>query len=374
MIQELYVHNFRCLENFTLSLKGKSSSLLIGKNGSGKTTIAAVLEVFQKIGRGFNQTGGFGGLIKQSDFTRGNTTVPMRFKLKVCIDKKNYTYSLAFEYSELSSSVRISAETILVEDKVIYSREHNSITLLHTGNVTTFFIDWHLVALPLIQTNQGEPLQILRDWLANMIVLSPVPSQINGSSFASAFGSPVYPDRFGYNFVEWLAILLSRYPAAYSDIVKHIKEIMPDFSNFQTPLSTGWQSGFRNLIVQFDGGVELHFDQLSDGEKCFFLSAVVIATNKQSSSSFCFWDEPDNYLAISEVGHFITELRRTFKTNGQILITSHNAQAIEKFSDENTFILDRKSHLEPTLCTLLEDMSDKPKDLISALILGDIAL
>ncbi len=39
MIQRLYVHNFRCLENFELSLDGARSVLLLGRNGVGKTTV-----------------------------------------------------------------------------------------------------------------------------------------------------------------------------------------------------------------------------------------------------------------------------------------------------------------------------------------------
>jgi AAA15 family ATPase/GTPase len=41
MIRRLYIHNFRCL--------GHSSVLLIGKNGSGKTTVSLALEILQKI-------------------------------------------------------------------------------------------------------------------------------------------------------------------------------------------------------------------------------------------------------------------------------------------------------------------------------------
>jgi len=37
VIRRLYVHNFRCLENFELPISGRSSALLIGTNGSGKT-------------------------------------------------------------------------------------------------------------------------------------------------------------------------------------------------------------------------------------------------------------------------------------------------------------------------------------------------
>ncbi|MFN9402037.1 MAG: ATP-binding protein, partial [Dolichospermum sp.] len=98
------------------------------------------------------------------------------------------------------------------------------------------------------------------------------------------------------------------------------------------------------------------FQDLSDGEKCFFLCAVVLAANKFYGPVFCFWDEPDNYLSLSVVGDFIMSLRRSFKDNGQIVVTSHNPEAIREFSDENTFFLHRKSHLEPTLIRLLNDI------------------
>ncbi len=44
MIERLYVHNFRCLENFTLDLAGRPSALVIGKNGAGKSTVLQCLE------------------------------------------------------------------------------------------------------------------------------------------------------------------------------------------------------------------------------------------------------------------------------------------------------------------------------------------
>lgn len=369
MIQRLYVHNFRCLENFELPLKGISSSLLIGKNGSGKSTIASALELFQQIGRGNSRVG---QLIKPSDFTRGNSNLPMRFEIEVVQDSKNYKYVIVFELPEHFTEVRIQEEEMLVDGKRIYSRQQADVTLskLEFNREASFFVDWHIVALPIIQSQQGDHLQVFQTWLANMLILSPIPSQMKGDSS----GATLRPEKNVSNFGEWLTGLLSNYPAAYSVIDKYIRDVMPDFDSLQNELLA---RNARYITVQFqkeDACFSVDFNVLSDGEKCFFLCAIVMATNKYSPS-FCFWDEPDNYLAISETGHFITELRRSFtlKSKGQILVTSHNAQAIERFSDENTFVLDRKSHLEPTLCKLLEDIP-KTEDLISALICGDISL
>ena len=51
MIERLYIHNFRCLENFEFKPGDASSALLIGKNGSGKSTLVQALKIVQAIGR-----------------------------------------------------------------------------------------------------------------------------------------------------------------------------------------------------------------------------------------------------------------------------------------------------------------------------------
>jgi ABC-type sugar transport system ATPase subunit len=85
----------------------------------------------------------------------------------------------------------------------------------------------------------------------------------------------------------------------------------------------------------------------------------------------CFWDEPDNYLALSEVGHFIMAIRKAFQSGGQFITTSHNPEAIRRFSDENTFVLHRKNHLEPTQIRSLSEITVHG-DLVNALIRGDV--
>ena len=39
------------------------------------------------------------------------------------------------------------------------------------------------------------------------------------------------------------------------------------------------------------------------------------------------------------------------------MVTPHNPEAIRRFSDENTLVLDRHSHLEPTVIRPLQDMA-----------------
>lgn len=369
MLQRLYVHNFRCLENFELTMKEMSSALLIGKNGTGKSTIATALEVFQSIGRGINRVG---QLVKSKDFTRGRYDVPIRLEIEVLLEEKLYKYVLALELPEKFKELRVFEEQLLVAGNPIYSRKEAQVTLYSSSQnrESQFLVDWHLVALPVIQEqSETDPLHTFKNWLAHIIILAPIPTLMTGDSH----GETLQPKRDGANIGEWFSGLLGRYPAAYRDVDKYLREVMPDFQDFLNELIG---KEFKSLIVRFaenNATLNVNFQDLSDGEKCFFLCAVVLAANKFYGSVFCFWDEPDNYLSISEVGHFITSLRRSFKDSGQILVTSHNPEAIRKFSNENTFILDRKSHLEPTLIRLLSDIP-VTGDLINSLICGDIEL
>ncbi len=369
VIRRLYVNNFRSLQNFDLPISGKPSALLIGKNGAGKTTVGFALEILQKIARGTNRVG---ELVKPKDFTRGITDVPMRFEIEVEIDSKTYGYSIAFELPEGFKELRILAEKLEVDGKPVYAREVAQVHLSREGQAkeANFLIDWHLVALPIIQEKSSkDPLSILRQWLARMLILQPIPSLIDGISEQET----LQPTRQLLDLGAWFTGLLANTPAAYTKIDTYLKRVMPDFEDIQNP-ETGTDS--RSLFVRFSneqGKIRLSFKDLSDGEKSFVICALVLAANSIYGPLFCFWDEPDNFLSLEEVGHFIMTLRRAFQSGGQFIATSHNSEAIRGFSDENTLVLHRKSHLEPTIVRLLDELQIDG-DLVGTLIRGDLDL
>jgi predicted ATPase len=230
-----------------------------------------------------------------------------------------------------------------------------------------FGIDWHLAALPIVhEQSEKDPLFIFKRWLARMLILRPIPSLIAGDSSQETLEPNLQVTDFG----AWFSGLLAAVPAAYARIDDHLKQIMPDLKDIKNPL-IGKDS--RSLVVQFangQGSVSIPFEELSDGEKCFMICAMVLAANAYDPV-LCFWDEPDNYLALDEVGYFVLALRRAFQLGGQFIATSHNPEAIRRFSDENTLVLYRKSHLEPTIIRPLSELQVSG-DLVGALIRGDV--
>jgi predicted ATPase len=358
VIRRFYVHNFRCLENFELPVSGQSSVLLIGKNGSGKTTVGLALEILQKIGRGTNRVG---DLLKPGDFSRGRSDVPMRFEIEVELETESYSYTLALELPRGSRDLRVLEEKLEAGGQAVYTREAEKVSLSGMGR---FDIDRNLLALPIIQNQSVFNFKL---WLAGMLILRPVPSLIQGDSEQET----PWPNLEVTNLGAWFSGLLGYAPAAYTKIDDYLKQVMPDLKDVRNP-PVGKDS--RTLLVEFSAeqaSLIRPFADLSDGEKCFMICALVIAASAVYGPLLCFWDEPDSYLAISEVGHFVLALRKAFQSGGQFIATSHNAEVIRRFSDENTLILYRKSHLEPTMVRPLSEIRVNG-DLVGALVRGDL--
>lgn len=130
VIRRLYIHNFRCLENFELPISGKSSALLIGSNGAGKTTVGLALEILQKIARNTNRVG---DLVKPKDLARGRSDVPMRFEIEVQLESEIYEYVIAFEFPKGFKELRVFEEKLTVGGKSVYTREVAQVHLARAG-------------------------------------------------------------------------------------------------------------------------------------------------------------------------------------------------------------------------------------------------
>jgi predicted ATPase len=367
MIQRFYVHNYRSLENFELPICGISSALLIGKNGAGKSTVGFALEILQKIGRGTNRVG---DLLSPRDISHGRVDVPVRIELEVELAGARFDYKLALDLPAGFRELRVAEESLVVSGETKFSRRVAEVSLPRPAGAPAakVGVDWHLVWLPMMQAaSEADPVHIFQQWLARMIILRPQPLHIKGNSTDET----LHPNAEVTNLGDWWSGLIAHAPSSYSQIDASLKLLMPDLKDIKNPVIA---KDSRSLIVQFAGQhavPALPFDLLSDGEKCMVIWALTMAANDAYGPLLCYWDEPDNFLAISEVADFATDLRRAFKAGGQFIATSHNSEAIRQFSDDTTFVLYRRNHLEPSQIRSLASLSYSG-DLIGALTRGEL--
>lgn len=364
MIERLYAHNFRCLENFTLDLAGRPSALLIGKNGSGKSTVLDCFRLFQRIGRGGSPVV---DLISASDFAQHRMDRPMRFGVELTHGGRRFAYEIAFEWPQHFQAARVMEEGLAVDGADVFRRNRAQVQL---AGGQSFGLDWHYAALPVIYQRPGErEVQDIKTFFATMMLIAPVPEVMTG--YAEEPSGELDDD--AANFAACLRSLLGQKPAAYTTFDEQVKMVMPDFAAIEN-IERGERG--TQLMVRFERhdapeGLTVEFNALSDGEKCIFLAAYILAANQTARPVFCIWDEPDNHLSLSEVGQFIVALRKTANRGGQFIATSHHPETIRKFSQDTTLVLTRKSHLEPAIVRPLAEI-DYHGDLIHALIRDEI--
>ncbi len=347
MIRRLYVHNYRCLVNFEMPLAERSNALLVGRNGTGKTTVLRAVSLLRDIGLGVTRVG---TLVPVRDLsTLGASQEPDRL-MRIEVDASlrsgiRAVYSLALELPAGFRELRVADESLTADGVEVYRRTLAEVTLTRgLGKQTSFPIDWHQVALPTIQEPSPEhPLAEFRRWLRELLVLEPVPSRIGGESTVGTLS----PDRTCENFAAWFREVTSQYPAAYTPFHAYLQAISPDLQSVQNR-AVGAEARSLEFLYGGNGGrLTVPYGDLSDGEKCVAIAALVAAICEAVSPPVCLWDEPDNYVGIAEVGHLVMSLRRRLRDGGQFIATSHNAETIRRFSNENVLLLDRASHLEP---------------------------
>ena len=353
MLERIRIKNFRCFSEFELDLTGLNSCVILGRNGSGKTTIASVIQILQNMAW---KTSRVGDLLKPSDISRSSDG-SVSFNLDVRLFDKNYNYNIAFELPDRFHELRVADESLSVDSEIVYTRHTSQIALNRSQmRDAQFGVDWHVVALPIIQTSSSrDPIAIFKEWLKNIVVVRPVPACMKGESD----GVTLIPNEYVDNFGEWFSGVLAESPSSYEPFIEFLREVMPDISSVKNRILG---LDIRSLEVEFrvkSESFSVPFGRLSDGEKCFFVCALIVAMASEKLGMTCFWDEPDNYLAPQEVSPTMLALRRSFQSGRQIIITSHNADAIRCFSDDNTIVLTRSSHLAPPVAEMLSDLHRK---------------
>ena len=375
-LKSLYINNYRCLQNFIIDFEQSDALLLLGRNGMGKTTVLGVLSIIHSIACGIDQVG---DLFKRRDFAFGQFDAPMRFEISMEIDGVIYKYSFAVVPSSDANEVSILEEGLKAGDAVFFSRSSDGGLFLSKDNALCdcpigsgrFFL-----ALSSGSNRCGVACEKVRAFISSWLLVSPWPSSIRkgfsrNESFLALDAS---------NFLSWFRSVIVRNVGFTDQLMKYLGN-----GFFKERVSFSWTDPTKerenDMLFSFsddssDRVWEGRFSEMSDGEKIFVIGAALMTCNAIRGGTFCFWDEPDNFLAISEVQGFITRLRKSFgHDRGQLVITSHNIETIRTIGIDATAIIQRASQLEPARIQFVRDnlrTAEERDNYIQDVLSGDI--
>lgn len=383
MLKRIYVNNYKCLVNFEWKTGDSRSALLMGANGTGKTSISDVFLFLRDIGRGEIDTGkiGMSDSVPLSPLMawngRGKEDEPMQFEIDVGLGGNLFSYGLSLDLPKTFTRFRVTSEYLRQNGKPLFQRDRANVSIISLhGDPIDISHDWHSIFLPTFQNAiESGPVNSFKEWLSRILILAPVPSLMSGE----LKGDGKFLSRNTSDIADWVISLQSRDSELSVQVNNRMREVFPDFKSFGVrKILPNAKYGKDYLFLKFQGDKisEIPFFLLSDGMKCFFLSALLPVVVSLEPSAFCFWDEPDAHLSLSEVENFIGTLRKTFANRGQCIVTSHHPETMNGYPEDESWLLIRKDNLTATRppLTLAEYRKEKSfcGNVQNAWMLGDI--
>lgn len=343
MLTRMYVDNYKCFVNFECNFASKQ--LILGANGTGKTTILDVLATLRDFCiRGEAIADRFGG---RSRTRWQNPAVPEQtFELDVTGNNGIYTLRLVVDSWGVPERPRVITESVSYSGKPIFRFERGEVFLYndqHEEKVKYPF-DWHRSALATIaERRDNRKLCWFKNWLGELLYVSPDPRKISGVASREL----KYPDQYLENFADWFRHL--RQETDDHAYIKDLTEVIEGFSAMRLEDAGEHRREIKIRLAPFGGDrngkpiTEYLLSELSDGQRVLIALYAILHFSVKPGATLCF-DEPDNFIALGEIQAWLTKIlerAEDVEPECQVLIVSHHPELLNRMAFQNGLLLDR---------------------------------
>lgn len=349
MLTRLSVSNFRCLDNFSLELP--SEALLLGYNGAGKSTVLEVLRRLQDFILGKRL---IAKVATPSDLTAWTTLDTVDFRLGVRLGEQEFAYTLVANIGRKSQSASdgsqpaVLEESLAVDGKLIVSQKDGEVSLYGSKIGMPWGSGQSLMAV--FNESGDSPFARFKDSITNWVIVRPNAPFMEGDSAETV----AVPSKYATNLVAWYQYL-ARDQRWNLELKQLLTEVWDDFDYLRLQ-SINKQS--NSLVLYFKNDrkeeVSLGFDQMSDGERMLLFLYMTVAHLRVTDGASVFIDEPDNYIALSEVQPWLLHALESLERNDQLVLASHHPQIVEMMGEDRSLYLGRPSHTAGTRVSRIE--------------------
>jgi ATPase subunit of ABC transporter with duplicated ATPase domains len=324
MLTRIFADNFRALVNF--ELRPARLTLLLGENGSGKTSLLEVLGNLRDLvvlGRTSTELFSY-------TRTKWETRDVQRFELAFQAGGGTYRYALEIQHAQgLQERPFIRSESVSFDSEPLYRYSEGEVHLYYEddteGPVFPFRSDQSFLAnLDSVRTPRMGRLVDFKELVEGLWIVQPNPFDIDLVSKQDQS----FLARRGKNFASFFEHLNAERPDVRAALEEHLREALPGFRNFL--FKRLWDG--RLLLATF--GDEKHkaeygLGELSEGQRVLLMLYAAVFGHLRSGSLLCF-DEPDNFVSLPEIQPWLQTLRDELaEQGGQALIISHHPEVID---------------------------------------------
>ena len=339
MIRRLYIDNYKSLVNFELKLS--ELALLLGPNGVGKTSVLDVMFGLRQLLSGLAKVTD-AGIFPMSTLTRWQSRSLQVLELDVELEGDALQYRLELEHERPTRQCRIKLERLTANGSPLFHCELGDVQLYRDDHSEgpQFPADWSDSALARVAP-RGDNTRLTRflDFMRKVIVCGLYPASFAAES--STEDAVLHRD--AHNFAAW-----------YRHIMLERQELVPGFTKVLQEAINGFRGirmekvglDARALMVTFEEQgerYELRLDEISDGERA--LIALYSLVRLAAGQGYAlFLDEPDNYLALTEIQPWLIELADACgEAVPQAVLCSHHPEMIDYLGADCGILLQRES-------------------------------
>ena len=324
MLKRLYADNFRCFENF--EVRFDRSNVLLGRNGTGKTSLLDALRRIQELvvrGRKVDE------VFPARDLSVSQRRTTQRFELDTESGGDSYAYRLVVEHQPERNRARVLEEDLRHNDRVVFSFSEGDAQLFHDdyGKGPNVPFDWTQSGVGfLTERPDNQKVTRFKKELRNCIIVGLCPPVMEDESRTE----DEFLDPLMRNFTAWYRRAAQENMAAITPLFQALKQALPGFSSINLTESGENTRALKVTLATPAGeAARFGFDQLSDGQRALvaLYSLLHLPADRRPS---VFLDEPDNYLALSEVQPWLAEAAQGCgESIEQLVLISHHPTTID---------------------------------------------
>jgi predicted ATPase len=338
MIERLYIDNFKTFQNF--EWKPGNVALIMGRNGTGKSTLFEVLHLLQSLicGERFVTE-----LFPETSRVRWDKRNSQQLEIDVRNEEGQFRYRLTIEHAVDRGEARITRETLHLEDTPLFSFEMGKIQLYNDGGKPGPDLsgNWKKSGLGLIVPGpSNKRLTWFKQWLGRLLVLRPNPFAMGGR--APSEDSLLLPDVS--NFAAWFRYVYQERGRDVYRAMEALGKVLDGFQDMSIRVDeqrTGWLRA--NFVDSTGRGYQLQFDELSDGQRVLLLLYITLYTQTDRQRTITF-DESDNFVSLDEIQPFLMDLldKALDGSGPQIFIASHHPEYLNQLAPSHGHVLFRE--------------------------------
>lgn len=329
MLNRIYVDNYKSLVNFELHLD--RMIVLLGENGTGKSTI---FEILRKIQLFLTGDAKIDQLFPFLDRCRWQSVLTQTFELDFTAQDNQglYRYILKIEHTKEGDKAKVKEEKLFLDGKPLFGFDNGEVQLYNDFSkpASKFPFDWSQSGLATIYSRpDNKRLTEFKEQVSRMVISQIIPSIMGADS--SERGE-FLPSKNLENYVSWYRNI-SQDQGLVNRLTKTLQEVLENFDSFRfVPYGTKFLLEAKFSYDGIKNSVSYQLDELSDGQRMLIALYTLLEAARSGNYVLCL-DEPENFLSLPEIQPWLNALYDVASDNqSQALLISHHPEAIDLFS------------------------------------------